>query len=625
METRLLKTFAPLEDESGLGYYRRLSAANALNGWKELARLSEVSGTRSGLFSRPEYVATMLGVDSAACRVASAREEIALGWRGLRRTGFDAVCPHCLKDSPHLKLEWDHVYTVACPIHKTLLVDKCDGCGHRLPDQREQIAICACGHDITASQPKPATSAQLWVACVIASRGTDSGGWLPALSAVHTDLFSLLVRNLCHLFEPSLTAVRQNAASPKTVQEAVEFLKPLEYLLYNWPQGFETHVRDRIASGQPHSRTLNTKLGKWYARLKDLGPDDTLNPFLDVVHHVAVREYAGVLALDHVAGFRGRAKSHLMLPDAAARIGVHRNTLVKAVAAGEVASFTRPYANRGVTREIPIDEVDAIATSRKGWVSEAQAREVLNVPESVFDNMTQAGLVVPDYAARLDIRRGAPIERAALERLQARLLGGRLRERGNDAERLQLKELQVRKLGDKKAIVRLFKAVESGDVLPVARAKSVGELEFLRSDVATFFSATTVEAGMTVQALSNSTGWKWESISHWIDEGLLGSAPAVLRGQPCRVVLPEHLIQFSSKYVPLATLAQSLGSRSSELRERLGSIEMLGARPLANGAVRGALIRLSDLAQAALLPAFGERTDVSQASHSLVLDDGAVS
>lgn len=602
METRLLKTFAPLPDESGLGYFRRLSETNALSGWKEMARLSEVSGARSGLFSRPEHVANMLGIERAACQMASAREEVALGWRGLRRTGFDAICPHCLQDSPHIRLGWDHVYMVACPVHRTLLVDKCPGCGQRLADHREQIQTCVCGHNLLTSQSKPATNAQLWVASIIASRGAGSGSWVPEISDFHLELFSQLVRNLCQFFDPSLTVTRQNAAAPKTVQEAIEFLKPLEFLLQDWPRGFESHVRDRIAAGPQGSRTLNTRLGKWYLRIREAGLDDSGNPFLQAIHRVAATEYSGVLALDHVSGFAGRSASHFLLPEAAARIGVHRATLLKAVAAGEVASITRPYANQGLAREIPVTEVESIVATRSGWVSEEEARVLLNVPESVFKNLLQAGLVMYDGTARTDIRRGSPIERAAVEQLQSRLMTGALRDGCAEEGRLQLRELHARKLGDKQAIVRLLKAIANGDVRPVARAKSLGELEFLQADVAAFISSKTVDAGLTVQALAKATGWKWESISHWIDEGFLESAPAMLRGQPCRVVLPEHLLKFSGTYIPLSSLAHSLNARSSDLLERLGNIELVGGKPISSGAVRGALVRLSDLAQAALLP-----------------------
>ncbi len=603
MGTSLLRIFAPLDTEGGLGFYRRLSEANGLSGWKELARLSEVSSARSGLFNFPEHVATMLGVESAACQMASAREEIALGWRGLRRAGYDAICPDCLKESMHIRLGWDHAYVVACPTHKTMLIDKCGECGQRLSDQREQIGACSCGHHLLASETRPATEAQLWVASVIASRGAHSGSWLPAVDDVQLDLFSLLVRNLCQLFDPLLTVIRENAAAPKTIQESVEFLRPLENLLHHWPRGFEAHVRDRIAAGPENSRTLNTRLGKWYLRIRELGLETARNPFTEVIHQLAANEYADVLALDHVAGNQGRIASHFTLPEAAAHIGIHRATLLKAVAAGEVACVTRPYANRGVSREISVADAQAIATARKAWTSEEHARELLNVPESVFKNFLKAGLVVIDNSGRTDIRRGASIELAALERLQARLMLGALRSSDECGARLLLRELHARRLGDKQSIVRLLRAISNGDVLPLKRAPSVGELEYLESDVATFFASKSVDAGLTVQALATATGWKWESISHWIDQGLLESVHAVLRGQPCRVILPEHLIRFSQTFVPLASLAHSLNARSSQVLDRLGDIEMVGAKALPSGARRGGLVRLADLAAAALRPA----------------------
>jgi len=613
METRLLKTFAPMDDESGLGYYRRLSAANGLNGWKELARLSEVSGARTGLFSRPLHVASMLGIDAAACQMASAKEELSLGWRGLRRTGFDAVCPHCLGESVHLRMGWGHSHMVACPVHETLLVDKCGGCGQRLRDSREHLEYCDCGQLFPALATTKATDSQLWVAAIIVSRGASSGRWLPEVREVHPELFGLLVRNLCQLFDPELTVTRENAAAPRTVLEAVEFLRPLEYLLRDWPHGFVAHVHERIAFGPATARTLNTKLGKWYLRIREVGLDGPLNQFLETVHQVAAADYVGVLALDHVSRHEGRKLSHLMLADAAAQIGVHRATLLKAVQAGLVASTTRPHANRGVALEIPIEEVEAIVRARQAWVSQAQAREALNVPEAVYKYFVEAGLLVVDHSGRLDIRRGLPVELACVEKLRERLLMGPWRADDDGGSRLQLREFNARRLGDKKAIVRLLGAIAAGDVRAMGPAKTPGELEYLESDVAVFFSSKSVDAGLTVQALAKATGWKWESISHWIDLGLLESVPAVLRGQPCRVVMPEHLLNFTQSYVPLSTVARSLNARSSELLERLGGIELVGGKPLPSGAVRGALVRLGDLAVAALLPplASARRTEAS--------------
>ena len=75
----LLNTFPPEADESGLGYYRRLAAGNALWGWRELARMAQVSSHRSGLFGRPEFVATQLGLETDWAQQAAAAESAAKG------------------------------------------------------------------------------------------------------------------------------------------------------------------------------------------------------------------------------------------------------------------------------------------------------------------------------------------------------------------------------------------------------------------------------------------------------------------------------------------------------------------------------------------------------------------
>ncbi|MBD2222562.1 TniQ family protein [Calothrix sp. FACHB-1219] len=601
-ETKLLTTFSLQKDEGGLQFYRRLSAANGMLGWKELARISEVSGSRSALFNHPEHVSRMLGIESAACHMASAREELTLSWRGLRRSGFDAICPHCLKESAHLRQSWEHVYMVACPKHKTLLVDRCGACGIRLSDQREHLEVCACGHNLLESQPKPATQTQLWVSSVIASGNVNGLPGFPDLQDVPVELFALLVRTFCQLYDPAFSVTRENATAPKAVLEAIEFLRPLEQLLTQWPRGFEDHIRERIDLSPQGGRTLNTRLGKWYLRIKEVASEGPLGVFLEVIHNVAANDFSSVLALDHVCGLVGRSRSHLMLPDAAARIGVHWSTLRKAVEAGEVECIKRPYANRGDAREIPVAEVERVILARKGWIKESAARELTGVPEHVFKELVQAGLVVSDGSARSNIRRGSPIEASSIERLLALLKDGTRRDASDDEARVRLNELEIRRLGDKQAMARLFAAIASGDIRPLNVAETVGDFEFLESDVQTFFSSRSTEAGLTIQALSEATGWKWESISHWVNEGLLESVPGVLRGQPCRVVMPEHLVRFSQTYVTLSSLAHSIGARPSELLERLGSVKVFGGKPLPSGAMRGGLVRLADLATAALQP-----------------------
>lgn len=59
----LIITYPPHEDESGMGYYRRLSTDNALFGWRNLAGTAGVERQRHALMTRTGEVAHNLGLN----------------------------------------------------------------------------------------------------------------------------------------------------------------------------------------------------------------------------------------------------------------------------------------------------------------------------------------------------------------------------------------------------------------------------------------------------------------------------------------------------------------------------------------------------------------------------------
>lgn len=600
MTARLIKTFAPFGDESGLGYYRRLSSENALSGWKELARLCEVPVVKTGLLARPQHVAESLGLEPAWSRLASSQDETARGWQGRRRLGGDAVCPHCLRESPYLRVSWEHAYMVACPTHKVLLSDTCSACGERLTSTRELIAHCSCGHDLRSLAPLPATEAQLWLASLIDSAGASSGEWLPKVEGAPLDLIAMLSQTLCLLYDPKVSPPRSNSAAPRTIREGVEFLGPLEDLLADWPRSFEAHVSSRILNGRAEARTLNTLLGKWYHQLRALSECEPLQPFLEAVGRVASVEFTGVLGLDAAASVVTKGASHLVLTQAARLVGMHRDTLATYVKRGQLPHRTKKLGTRGQVYEVSVEEMNAVVQAREGWMDEEAAGQLLGVPPSVLQRLIDAELLVSDPHWRRDLRKGGPVERASIVKLIALLRSHRAVSAGLEGRRIALRELSSRRAGDKKAITAALRAIAAGEIRPVGASESVGGLQFPMAEVARHFSRPTLDAGLSVQALSELTGWKWESINHWIEAGMLESDDIVLRGQSCRVVMPSQLLDFCRTYIPLADLAREVASKSSAMHDRLQGIEVVGSQLLPSGQQRGGLVRIGDLARVAL-------------------------
>ena len=596
----LVQTFAPRDDESGSGYYRRLAAANALWGWRELAGLANVARSRGALLGRPEHVARELGLELRWAQDAGRQEQRSRGWLGLHRATGDALCPVCLTEEVYLRRDWEHAYVTACPLHHVRLVDRCEGCGELLSPNREHIEQCPCGHDLRTLTSGPATDAQVWLSALIASDGVSSGGVVPKLHRVDVASLCELAAVLCLYADPSVPPPRRNAATTKSVGEAVELLAPLETLLLDWPRGFEAHVAARIAVGDPAARTLNTLLGRWYVGLKRACKGNPLEIFLEAVVRVAADSFDGVLGLDTAKDVVAQVSEYVLLTDAAKALGVSRDRLLKAAKANACASRTRRFGTRGLVYEIPRSDVERIRLQREAWVSEAQACDIAQVPAAVLQNMVASKVISADAQWRNDICKGGPVERQSLLALFEAVHRLSTLHPPKDQEWVTWAEMTSRRMGDKHAIQAVMQAAAAGALVAVVRGRHLGQMGFLRSEVAPYFGTPVLEAGMSMQQLAKFTGWKWESIAHWVSLGFLESQQILLRGQPCQVVSPQQLLAFRQTYIPLADLARAMGTRPSALAESLTRVEIVGAKPLPNGLRRGGLIRMADLGRLAV-------------------------
>ena len=217
--------------------------------------------------------------------------------------------------------------------------------------------------------------------------------------------------------------------------------------------------------------------------------------------------------------------------------------------------------------------------------------------------MLSAGVIRSDANWRQDIVKGGLVEHRSVLELFERIREAAVPAAARDDDKLAWAELTSRRMGDKHAIQSVMQAIAEGRVNAIARGHRLGDMVFRRADIASYFGTPLLEAGMSIQQLSRFTGWKWESIAHWIDEGLLESQSISLRGQPCRVVLPHQLLSFRHTFVPLADLARGMGTKSSALSKLLSGIELVGAQRLPGGAARGGLIRIAELGRLAVLGA----------------------
>lgn len=368
----LLVTYPPNEDESGLGYYRRLAADNILSGWRELARVAGVQSSRSALLGHTDFVAEQLGLEHEWSDFASQQDLVCRSWSRLQRRQADAVCPACLAEEGYLRHHWEHGYVTACHKHHIQLVDRCDDCGEFLSPNRYHINQCECGHDLLNLTRVAATPAQLWLSSLIATGGKQTGDVEPRICGVELETLRQVVATLCLSADLTRPTPHRSAASPNCVAEAVAFLAPLERLLADWPSNFMTHVEHRIEMGKPEARTLNTLLGPWYIGLRKVCQGTALEPILQIIIEVAAERFDGILGLDSSKMMAEEVTDYMRAPDAAKAIGVSVSRLHKSIQAGECSSRTRRIGTR-----VRMLRFNAICPLCGGEVEVQEGRRVL--------------------------------------------------------------------------------------------------------------------------------------------------------------------------------------------------------------------------------------------------------
>jgi hypothetical protein len=173
-----------------------------------------------------------------------------------------------------------------------------------------------------------------------------------------------------------------------------------------------------------------------------------------------------------------------------------------------------------------------------------------------------------------------------------------------DGETVPFSEISLRFTTDKAALLDLLRAIMAGGIAPCRGTihRKLGDYAFPRAVLKSHLQDRRHDRGWSVEEVAEITGWKAQCIAHWCDIGLLVCETREhFRGR-ARIIRPEHLAAFQMTYVPLAELAQELGttSRGLMLALRDTNIDVLGSCTEGN-VKRGHLVRIADLVRVGLV------------------------
>lgn len=158
----------PHDDESGLGFLLRASSENrttlhltrlhlSIKNWlslckDDISRLAYYVGCDSQwlnerLFMRSDNSPRQYRLSGHTLRSNSATPNV-----GAR------VCPKCLGEKRRCHRVWQLPGAIACPTHKTHLVDNCTRCGQLISWRRPSVDVCRCGRYLALPNDTTTTS-----------------------------------------------------------------------------------------------------------------------------------------------------------------------------------------------------------------------------------------------------------------------------------------------------------------------------------------------------------------------------------------------------------------------------------------------------------------------------------
>lgn len=600
--TALIELFPPAPTEGPIEYLRRLSVRNGYSDWRSLVRATGVNPTLNALWKNKPTLIDGLGLDSAWLDVVMPPSAEGLGLRDpfFRRTATDPVCPQCLAETEHLHHAWSHSLVSACPDHGTALIDLCPSCGQALSDSRFDLASCDCGYSLREATASSASPFELWVSARLAGDMRPFEG--RAEIGAHEDYLGLgkLLFSLAIRLNPKAKVKPGKTGRPRDLDQTRALLESIRPLFDSWPQGFNTHVRDRLLAGNQAMFSPSGRLGAWYMNLHGAcRKANAFAPLWTAFSDAMIDHFDGNLRGQQVfTPSPDRERRFVPVAEAARIIGVSPSKLGAALKAGIVAGHVSKQGTAYTLALMDREEVERIRTERTRWIMANDAAVTAGVPPSVISHLVEAGLLTSDELWARNILKSGPIEMTSIDALTVRLAA--LAKPRTVVETLRFGQLTRRRTTDSAGIRKLYQAIASGEVRATSYTPghSLDGFLFAAEDVRRYLGSVGLTEGMTLTQLETATGWKYDSISSWAHAGLLKTSEVVLHGRSARLVTHVGLAAFRREWVPISDLASAMGTKASALTSKFMQRGMTihGQLVLPSGARRGGLVRLADLA-----------------------------
>src|SRR5690606_10304894 len=121
------------------------------------------------------------------------------------------------------------------------------------------------------------------------------------------------------------------------------------------------------------------------------------------------------------------------------------------------------------------------------------------------------------------------------------------------------------------AIDEIFEHIAQGTLQPInaGAVTHLGQLQFDREDLAHIIGNSQAVTLMTAEQLARITGWKSETIRHWVKSGHLAGEPKETRGRVVYWIGMQAVHEFMRRYKVVSELARQLETSPKALSDKL--------------------------------------------------------
>lgn len=593
------KNTHPKIDESLPGFLNRFARENGLTSRKQM--MGELDLPLS-LYLSPtevESLAQQIGIDSNILQDLnwSDKPTTAVRRRSMLRAKVEAICPPCLKESPHSRQLWSHRMATCCNLHGNRLIDTCSTCGQPISRDRWHPSYCECGADLRKLNTTKATNGEKIFSSLLLGHTPSEPVPLDLSAGAPTDIDLFTLAALKHVINPNDTGSKTGlTALPSGINETANYLMPIFDIL-----GGKANIAQRKIEALVHHTQGETssgpakRFGQWYKVLFDSFKHKAYTPWREYAAN-AISKEADVLINSKTRRIQSLAiadKGWMSAAQAAKILGISEQRLHGAIDQGGIEANEKSDNPSYRHRLISKSEVSRLQEIRDAHITDTQAREMLRAPKSVYELLKKSDWIeYSDPQSLPDITSGF-VKKQSITSIIERLTSSKPKKPGK--EHIALCTLNSRNTKHDIDLLAVYRRIASGE-LPVAGhdgSAGIAGVYLLKESIeAQTDGSSDTSCALTLEQVSLYTGSHYDAVKGWVLDGLLkATAPTTAKATAWQVQIPD-LINFLMTYAPLAQLAAKGSTTSRSIASKLNKAGIKTFRPSTG---RGDVALQSDL------------------------------